>query len=323
MAKLVSIIIPFHRETEAQLMVVLSSINNQIGIDFDQVEVILVNDGGQEIDTTHFLPLFTHLQIRYHRYSTAKGPGFARGVGTAMAQGRYVMYMDADDQFQFVGALLEFFNVIRGHGDHEVIIAAYLEETYHNGEYRYFRHENNDWKAAYAKWFNQDYLKRIGLTWREDLHVFEDTYFVGIACELAQDIYHLNSVVYTWQYQASSTVRVNGGQSFYRQLDQWARSNRYYLTMIQRYRPARLNAVYLHYIADLYLRLQAYPPLDPAAFAHEHQQLMQTFAPLWALLQAQVPAEIKRLSTTKPAFAKVSMTGIAAFMRHQAQLAQP
>lgn len=44
--KLVSIIIPFYRVSQQRLDTVLTSINNQIGIDFQRVEVILVNDGG-------------------------------------------------------------------------------------------------------------------------------------------------------------------------------------------------------------------------------------------------------------------------------------
>ncbi|MCO6184477.1 glycosyltransferase [Leuconostoc fallax] len=46
MRKLVSIIIPYYNENESQLAIALSSINNQIGVDFNDVEVILVGDGG-------------------------------------------------------------------------------------------------------------------------------------------------------------------------------------------------------------------------------------------------------------------------------------
>jgi hypothetical protein len=37
MQKLVSIIIPYKNEEESQLAVVLSSINNQIGVEFNQI----------------------------------------------------------------------------------------------------------------------------------------------------------------------------------------------------------------------------------------------------------------------------------------------
>lgn len=320
MEKLVSVVIPFYRETEAQLMIVLSSLNNQVGINFARVEVILINDGGDEIDEETFLPYFTNLQIHYYRYDDNKGAGFARMIGTDMANGQYVMYMDADDQLQYVGALLDFFNVVRYHGDHEVIIGKYVEETKRAEGFRYFQHGNNDWKSPVAKWFNQAYLKRIRLTWREDLRVFEDTYFVGVACELAHDIYRLDAVVYNWMYHPDSTVRTNGGQDFYRQLDQWARCHRYYFTMIQKYQPERLVADYLAYMADVYLRAQLYRPADPQAFQQEHQALLKKFPQQWHQIKAILATEIQNLIDKDPLYQRFNTNGVAAFIHSQDEL---
>ena len=47
MDRLLSIVVPFYEEKEKEIFPLLSSINSQIGINFDLVEVIVVNDGNQ------------------------------------------------------------------------------------------------------------------------------------------------------------------------------------------------------------------------------------------------------------------------------------
>lgn len=52
--KLLTIIIPQHREKEAQLFKVLTSINNQVGIDLTTVAIKIIGDGGYRISEDFF-----------------------------------------------------------------------------------------------------------------------------------------------------------------------------------------------------------------------------------------------------------------------------
>ncbi|WP_412989926.1 glycosyltransferase family 2 protein [Pediococcus siamensis] len=321
MEKLVSIVIPYYQDTAADLSVVLSSINNQVGIDFDQVEVILVNDGGTPIHGRELFSYFSHLSIRTYHYPKNQGAGYARMVGTEAAVGKYVMYMDADDQFHYVGALLDFFNVVKYHGDHQIIIGAFMEESHRpDVGYRYYRHESHDWKSAYAKWFSQDYLRQIQLTWRSDLRVFEDTYFVGVACECASDIYYLDSVVYTWMWHPNTTVRKDGGKDFYHRLDQWALSHRASLEKIQQYRAKMLPFDFTNYMADLYLREQLYPPLDADAYQREQQKLLVEFSNLWLHTKTDLERSVKKMMTTQAQYVRFDTQKLPDFIRHQEDL---
>lgn len=316
--KLVSIIIPFHSESRDQLEIVLSSINIQIGVDFNQIEVILVSDGGTELDEGNLFPELKNLDIQYYRYQESKGAGFARQVGMEMASGRYYMFIDADDELHFVGALLEYFNVIKYHGDHQIIIGKYLEQSHNtDGEKRYFTHQNNDWKSVMAKWFNAGYINMVGIQWKDDLRIFEDTYFVGLACELATDIYHLDTITYMWMDNPKSTVRKDN-RAFKHQAHDWARSNRYYFEVIRKQHPVTLVGDFTEYMADLYYRNLIYKPADQKAFEEEQTKLLIENRDLFTANEAVILALAKTFSEGK--YAKIPFDGFNAYMEEQRNL---
>lgn len=316
--KLVSIIIPFHDEDRDQLEIVLSSINIQIGIDFNQIEVILISDGGTELDEEDMFPELKNLNIQYYRYQESKGAGFARQVGMEMANGKYYMFIDADDELHFVGALLEYFNVIKYHGDHQVIIGKYLEQSHNaSGEKRYYTHQNNDWKSIMAKWFNAAYVDTIGLQWKDDLRIFEDTYFVGIACELATDIYHLDTITYMWLDNPNSTVRKDN-RAFKHQAHVWAKSNRYYFETIRKQHPVTLVGDFTSYMADLYFRNLMYKPADEEAFEKEQTKLLLENRDLFEKNEDKITLIAKSFSEGK--YSKIPFSGFDSFLADQRAL---
>ena len=277
--KKVSIIIPFKGQTEKDLAVVLGSLNNQIGVDFSEIDVHLVNDGGDSIDLTKF-EIFANLDLHYHELPENVGAGLARQYGIDHTDSEYFMFMDSDDELHFAGALLEFFNVVKYQGDHQMIIARYIEEYKAGDTFMYTIHSDRDWKSPVAKWFNRAYIESLGLRFRPELRIFEDTYFVGLACQLATDIYYLDSVVYTWICNPNSTVRSNG-RIFEHQTHTWALENRFYLEMLREKQPQTLKLNLDSYVADVYMRYTVYPPVDEAAFWQEHKKLLAEFADVW------------------------------------------
>lgn len=303
--KKVNLIIPFYNRTEAQLAIVLSSINNQIGVDFSQLDVHLVNDGGKKIDISKF-EIFKNLELYLHELPENRGAGVARQYGIDVTDGEYFMFLDSDDQFHFAGALLEFFNVVKYHGEHQLIIASYLEEyQVMGGEYRYLTHDCYDWKSPVAKWFNRKYIESEGLRFQDELRIFEDTYFVGLSCQHATDIYYLNSVVYTWMCNPESTVRANG-RSFEYQTHTWALENRLYLEKIKEKRPELIESTLENYVTDCYMRYKTFPPVDEAAFWQEHKKILVAFAPYWHGYTKELQEKVDALSQAPSKWAKTS-----------------
>lgn len=292
MKKLVSIIIPYKNEEEAQLAVVLSSINNQIGIDFSKVEVILIGDGGYRLNSLTVFNIFDNIDIRYYYCSESSGPGVTRQFGMDKAVGQYYMFMDADDQLHFAGALLEFFNVIEGSGNHEMIIAKYIEQyRIDDGSFRYYTHPQNDWKASYGKWFSANYIKRIGLSWLKNLRIYEDSYFVGLACELSSDIHYIDSVIYTWLANPNSIVRKSENR-FNQQLHTWVYMNRNYFKFLKNKKSIRLQNDFNNYWVELYFKEQNYDPIDKDEYILQKKVMLQENKDLWIICQSSLINDI-------------------------------
>lgn len=296
MRKLVSIIIPYYNENESQLAIALSSINNQIGVDFNDVEVILVGDGGYEIDDISVFDIFDNINLHYYYNRISKGAGCARQFGMEHSSGRYYMFIDADDQLHFAGALLEFFNVIANSGNHEIIIAKYIEQyKIEDGTFRYYTHPQNDWKASYAKWFSAEYIERIGLRWHDDLRIYEDTYFVGLSCKLSDDIYYHNSVVYSWLYNPNSTVRKKEN-NFYNQLHDWSRMNYYYINFLKEHNYSYLQNDFNNYWIELYSKEKNYEPIDSKKYIYQNCEILKSNAIMWEKCKIDLKENIiKRL----------------------------
>ncbi|RRG10045.1 MAG: glycosyltransferase family 2 protein [Lactobacillus sp.] len=315
MTKLVSIIVPFRDEDERQLEMILSNINNQIGIDFSRIEVVLVSDGGMELDESGLNDAFENLNIRFYYYAESKGLSMARSVGMDLAVGQYVMFMDPSDQLYFVGALLEFFNAIKYHGDHQIIGGKYLEQLKFKDEFRYITHENDDNEAVMGKWFNVEYLENLGLDWLEKLSAFEDAYFVRTACELADDRYSIDSLIYMQLWSGQMLGQQNNSM-----LDQWAYAQRHVLEKIAAYKPQNLIDDLKQYMSDLYLRMQLFPAQDKAQFEVQQQKLLKEFENQWTLVKPKLGETVEEIMKQSLLYRGMGHSGLDSFIENQEQL---
>ncbi|WP_412989115.1 glycosyltransferase family 2 protein [Pediococcus siamensis] len=314
----VSIIIPFYNEDEYQLAIALSSINSQIGIDFKEVEVILIGDGGKELANVADFKMFHHLNIRYRYFENSGGAGVARQRGMDMANGRYYMFVDADDEFYYDGALIEFFNAVKD-SDHEVIVAKYIEQGRNPDGSYFYLHNNPVWSAAYAKWFNRDYVKRMGLHWLSDVRIFEDVYFCAMAVELASDVVWLDSFVYSWLYNEKSTVR-DPKLKFNIQLDQWAKMNKYYLRKIKEKAPQKLAFDFANSVATLFYWQKENPGYDPKALDAEQRLMLKENADLWDETRAIMWRQLDVLHKPGSKYENYDISDFDAYLAHYAAL---
>lgn len=315
--RLLSIVIPFHNESAEQLMRLLASLNNQVGINFGQIDVQLIGDGIATWDLEQY-KLLANLDVRFYGYTGSRGAGFARQAGLERTSGRYVMYLDADDVLQSVFALKPFFDAIR-QGDHQVIVARYTQQARFADGMHYIESNPHDWKSPVAKWFNREYLRTHDLKWHPDLRIFEDTYFVGLACELATDIVYLDESVYVWLWNPQSTVRKDN-RAFDHQLHEWAKSHRYFFQVVRKQAPQFLARDFFGYMADLYFHSMKFPPADEAALEREQQRLLGENRVLWgnAHSHEQVTALAKALSQQRGGdYQGMPLDGIEGFLRKQ------
>ena len=92
--KILSVIIPYFDETIEQIMPVLTSINNQVGVDFNAIECILVNDGNNNVLDPATLETICRVPHRVIMMEENRGPGVARqrkiGICHVLRRGRRI-----------------------------------------------------------------------------------------------------------------------------------------------------------------------------------------------------------------------------------------
>jgi len=91
---LVSVIVPTYNRPK-ELLAALQSIANQT---YPEIEVVVVNDGGK--DVASILQKFEkRLSIQYKTLDTNRGAGAARNAGMAKARGKFIAFLDDDDEY--------------------------------------------------------------------------------------------------------------------------------------------------------------------------------------------------------------------------------
>ena len=94
-APLISVIVPtFNRA--AYLGAAVQSALGQVGI--DALEVVVVDDCSTD-DTASIVAQFSGDKVRFGRHEVNRGGGAARNTGIEEARGRYVAFLDSDDQW--------------------------------------------------------------------------------------------------------------------------------------------------------------------------------------------------------------------------------
>lgn len=179
-----------------------NSLADQLGVDFDNIEVILVEDGGKPLDGDLFTiyPFTTTIINQGHN-----GVSAARNIGLDHVTGDYVMFCDCDDRFISAYALHLYTKATKNLYD--VIKSPFVEDQVVDGELKLIRHDN-DITFIHGKLYRVDFLKENNIRFDEELTIHEDSFFNVIANMLADgNIYEMSPAVYLWKYREDSVVR--------------------------------------------------------------------------------------------------------------------
>lgn len=206
MRKYLSIIIPHYRETEQEVFPLLSSINNQLTVDWSSVETIIVTDGGGIVLDEGFLRLFRNLEIRQINLETNAGPGLARQAGIDAAKGEYLMFCDADDVLQNVGVISTVLQSAEKDAP-DILTTKWLEEVRaQDGSLGYMAHSDEaTW--MHGKLIRRNYLIQNGIRHHPDLKIHEDSYFLSLAFAKTDRVINSDLISYVWIYRGESITR--------------------------------------------------------------------------------------------------------------------
>lgn len=210
---ILTIVIPYYKESPRVLFPLLATISTQVGVDFNNMEVLLVNDGAANALSDKFLGQFALPNIRCVLAKENKGPGVTRQLGIDHAKGEYVIFCDADDILHSVAVLGVFIKEIEEHRP-DIICSPFLEELIDKDRYIYLNHEDEiTW--MFGKAFRRIYLQTKNIRFHEKLRVHEDSYFLGQAWENTTNIRKLLVTTYVWKFKPDSITRLNDGAYTY------------------------------------------------------------------------------------------------------------
>ena len=249
-----SIIIPQYNETESVITPLLTSIDNQLGIDFKGIEVIILNDGSSTLLSRGFLERFINIKPIYKKLKKNVGVGMCRQKGIECAKGDYIIFCDADDMFYNAGVLGLFLNEIETKNP-DICSSAWLEEQKTENGYIYIQH-NIEATWIHGKIFRRQYLIDNDIKFLPKFRVHEDTYFVGLAFDLTESKNYIDIVTFVWKHNPISFTRIDNNSFSYKEFSVFMDSVMEMLKVVEKKKPELIPFRVTQFMLYVYFSLQ-------------------------------------------------------------------
>lgn len=198
------ILVPQYNETDAIIKPLLDSIAIQQNISFDEVSVIICNDGsGVRLsdDLLTSYPFWIEYHLEPHR-----GVSATRNACLNYATAEYVMFCDADDMFfNACGLWILFREMATGF---DSLTSVFIEETRMpgNGEVTYINRQQ-DSTFVHGKVHRRQYLLDRHIRFNDALTIHEDSYFNILAQNLSPNVKYCPTPFYLWRWRDDSVCR--------------------------------------------------------------------------------------------------------------------
>jgi len=217
--KKLSLILTQYKETEAECFMCLNSLNSQMNCEFDNFEIIIINDCSDNILSEHFLKQFPNLDIQYVSMTKNIGKGSCLQFGIDHACGEYIMIVDIDDHL-YSNYVFSYFESCIHPSKANLYITSFLEsyKPIFSDEIHYMYHYSGASSYTHGKFYNRQFLidNNIrflsGIKWHDDVYI--NLIIHLILGETHESIVHSKEFVsYVWAYNDKSVTRFD--DSFY------------------------------------------------------------------------------------------------------------
>lgn len=198
------ILVPQYNETEEVIKPLLDSIMIQQCISFDDVGVIICNDGSDILLSRAFLDGYP-FRIDYYK-EPHRGVSATRNACLDHATADYVMFCDADDMFYNACGLWILFREIEAGFDS--LVSCFIEETKIAGTdvHTYINHQM-DSTFVHGKVHRRGYLLDKKIRFNDDLVIHEDSYFNILCQNLSDLVKYCPTPFYLWKWRDASVCR--------------------------------------------------------------------------------------------------------------------
>lgn len=228
---LFSIIIPYHTETSEQIKPLMRSINEQVGIKFDELEILMCNDMKDEVAPldAYTFNEYENLRDRIIKLKSPYkcNPGMSRQIGIDNAKGEYLIFCDADDSLYHycnLRALTE--NINNSHAD--VYRFKFTEEigSFESDDLWYTSKQYN-WVWMFAKAYKKEFLLKNNISFDPRNRWHEDTYFNLLVKYCEPKTVDVDNMFYLWRFSRTSVTRIGNHEYTFNTIDEYLQSTTY------------------------------------------------------------------------------------------------
>ena len=201
MDKRLQVLIPQYKETDDIIRPLLDSIALQQSIDFNEIGLIICNDGSDVFLSDEFLKSYP-FQIDYYK-EPHKGVSATRNFCLDHSTSEYVMFCDADDMFFSALGLWQIFQEMQKGFD--TLFSDFYQEIKDSeaGNISYEFREK-DGIFVHGKVHRRQYLVDNDIRFNEKLSINEDSYFIALCQSLTKDICYISIPFYIWKWRDGS-----------------------------------------------------------------------------------------------------------------------
>lgn len=216
MNKKLTIVVPHYKEPWETCKFLFDSIETQHGIDFNDFNVLVVNDGDEVVlDKAHFDNYSYQIDYAIKPHS---GLSETRNYGIDNGDSEYIMFCDCDDGFLNNYGLHLVFGAIQEGFD--FFHSIFIEEQPVDGMWKVFRREK-DLVFVHGKCYRRQFLKDKNIRFDPEMYLNEDSIFNKIAYhEAGENVKYVTTPFYLWTWHGDSTVRKQREDIIIRTYDQ-------------------------------------------------------------------------------------------------------
>lgn len=228
----------------------------QRAICFDDVSVILVNDGEE-----NELPAecFEGYPYEIHQISIPHGGvSKARNAGLDHSTADWVMFCDFDDCFSSIFALHLVFSGME-EDKWDLLRGSFVEETMDNDGALHLVTHDDDTVFVHAKAMRRQFLIDNHLRFHEALSIHEDGYFNTLVYILSKGRQQkINNPIYLWAWNSNSVVRKDDSDDYVLETYDHLMKQRIALTdaLIERQMPEEVLMTVIKTVTDSYYDFQ-------------------------------------------------------------------
>lgn len=250
--KKLSIIIPQYKETEEQIKPLFDMLNNQINVNFDDFEVVLVNDCSDTVISKAFLKQFKNLHIKSLRTPKNCGSGLTRQYGYDHTKSEYVMFVDADDTLYSLLVLHYVFSSL----DCDLLQGQFLWEHYfvETRSYMYVRKSDVTW--LHGKVYRRKFLDKYDIRFPA-IRYSEDSFFNTVVYNLEPKIKAIDEPFVIYKDNRNSITRANNGDNNKSMYPQYIEAKRLTLEKLKPYVSiSKYSHLAVQMVCQLYFDMQ-------------------------------------------------------------------